>query len=182
MHRTDHQLVQQIANRDQTAFAAFYDRHAARVLGLLIRLLGKQDAAEDVLQEAFWEIWTRAKQYNPARATPTVWLLWIARSRALDRLRRRAPETALSREHDPEIASDPAQDVERSELAQRMRAELKKLPDEQQSAVRLAFFDGLTHQQIAQVQQVPLGTAKTRIRLGMERLRDLLYSQRGLDL
>jgi RNA polymerase sigma-70 factor (ECF subfamily) len=177
MDRTDHQIVQDIVKGDEAAFAVFYDRHAARVLGMLIRLLGRRDEAEDVLQEAFWQVWRCAERYNPARSSPLVWLILIARSRALDLLRRRKAETALEDQDDPEIHGDPSLDVERQELAQNVRAGLDQLPEAQRHAVRLAFYDGLTHEQVAHSQNVPLGTAKTRIRLGMERLRDLLDSQ-----
>jgi RNA polymerase sigma-70 factor, ECF subfamily len=178
MDRIDHQLIHDMANGDETAFAAFYDRHADRVLGMLIRLLGRRDEAEDVLQEAFWQLWKCADRYDPARATPLVWFILIARSRALDQFRRRRAETALHNEDDLAIQNDPFLDVERHELARRVHVELQKLPPEQALAVRLAFYGGLTHEQIARSQQVPLGTAKTRIRLGMERLRHLLNVQR----
>jgi RNA polymerase sigma-70 factor (ECF subfamily) len=180
MDRSDHQLVRDMVKGDDTALAAFYDRHAARVLGMLIRMTGRRDEAEDVLQEVFWQVWRCANQYNPARSTPSVWIILIARSRALDEIRRRKAATALHEEDEPAIHTDPSLDVQRHELARRVQTELDRLPEEQRQAVCLAFYDGLTHEEIAQSQKVPLGTAKTRIRLGMERLRNLLHTQREL--
>lgn len=174
MQCSDQQLVSRIASGDRAAFAEFYDRHAPAVLGLLLRLLGQRADADDVLQEAFLEVWRRAPQYDGARATPLGWLTLIARSRAVDHLRRRRPPNAPAPEAADVMLADPADGLERREAAGCVRAALKQLPTEQRSAIGLAFFAGLTHEQVAQRLGVPLGTAKTRIRLGIQRLRALL--------
>lgn len=173
MARSDQQLLSGIAAGDRDAFAEFYDRHAPRALGLLVKLLGARGDAEDVLQEVFWQVWSRAGQYDAARSTPQVWLYLLLRSRALDQLRRRRAGTAP-----PAYAaagdSDPVRDLERGEASERVRQALAQLPEEQRSAITLAFYSGLTHEKVAQHQSIPVGTVKTRIRLGMKRLRDLL--------
>jgi RNA polymerase sigma-70 factor (ECF subfamily) len=173
MERTDQQLLSSIASGDSGAFAAFYDRHAGRVLGLLRRWLGHPDSAEDVLQETFWQVWRRAGQYDARRSPPEAWLVLLARSRALDHLRRQPPPAA-SAWPEPAATDEPGSALERSESAELVRRALSQLPAEQRSAITLAFFAGLTYEQVAREQAIPVGTAKTRIRLGMRRLRDLL--------
>jgi RNA polymerase sigma-70 factor (ECF subfamily) len=177
MQRSDAELMQAIAANDAAAFAAFYDRHAPRVLGVLRRLLGQPGDAEDALQEAFWQVWERAERFDPGRSSPLVWLLLIARSRALDLLRRRGGERPIAAIAEPAGDADPGLPVERSEDRQRVRRALAAIPGEQRHAIDLAFFGGLTHDQIARRLGLPLGTVKTRIRLGLRRLRDLLCEQ-----
>jgi RNA polymerase sigma-70 factor (ECF subfamily) len=170
---SDHELVEAIKAGDAAALAALYDRHAGQVLGLLVHWLGDRDGAEDVLQETFWQVWRRAAQYDASRSPPGAWLHLIARSRALDWLRRRRPEGAAGAgaASGPE---DPAGALLAEESSQRLRDALSRLPEVQRNAILLAFYDGLTHEQIARRQAAPLGTVKTRIRLGMRRLRRLL--------
>jgi RNA polymerase sigma-70 factor (ECF subfamily) len=169
----DHDLIRRMAAGDASALAAFYDRHAARVLGLVSRRVRRRQDAEDVLQTVFWEAWGRAAQYDPARASPEAWLLLIARSRALDHCRRRGLPL-LEEGGDRPVSSDPGLGLERSEAAEQLRQALRQLPAEQRECIRLAFFEGMTHVTIAERLGLPLGTVKTRIRLGMQRLRELL--------
>jgi RNA polymerase sigma-70 factor (ECF subfamily) len=169
---SDQDLLHQIAAGDRSAFSAFYDRYAPRVWGLVSRILRRREDAEDALQTTFWHVWRSAAQYDATRARPEVWLLLLARSRALDQLRRQKPAPL------PEVEF-PGRDqlgsgLEQSENAQQVREALGQLPEEQASAIRLAFFAGLTHEQIAERQATPLGTVKTRIRRGIQRLRELL--------
>lgn len=172
--RSDELLIREIAAGNQGAFAEFYDSHAPRVLAALVKWLSDRGAAEDLLQETFWQVWLRASQYDARRATPEVWLFVIARSRALDHLRRHKPEVAAGGRCEPVLLEDPAAALEDDESRERVRKAMAKLPEEQRSAIRLAFYAGLTYEQVAQLQAIPVGTAKTRIRLGMKRLRDLL--------
>ena len=174
MARSDQELLTGMASGDRGAFAEFFDRHAPRVLGLLCKWLGQRSDAEDVLQETFWQVWCRAGQYDAARAAPEAWLVLIARSRAMDHRRRQRPAPALPDGPGP---ADPASALERSEQTQQVRTALASLPEEQRSAISLAFYGGLTYEQVAQHQAIPLGTAKTRIRLGMRRLRSLLLGE-----
>ncbi len=177
MERSDVDLVQAMAAGDRDAFAELYDRYAHRVFALILRWVNSRADAEDVLQETFWQIWTQASRYDPTRAPPTGWVFLIARSRALDVLRRRRPETGTAAVQTPVAVSNPSLAAECDESAERVNGALRTLPAEQRSAVCLAFLDGLTHEQVACRQGVPLGTVKTRIRLGMRRLRDLLCTE-----
>lgn len=171
---SDPELVAGIAAGDPAAFAAFYDRHSSFVYGLLIRMLGRTAEADDALQETFLQVWREASRYEKDRASPTGWLVMMARSRAVDWLRRQG--TAAGRPGWPPPASSPdvGDGCERDEAACRVRAAVNRLPDVQRSAIELAFFGGLTYEQVATQQAIPVGTAKTRIRLGIQRLRQLL--------
>jgi RNA polymerase sigma-70 factor (ECF subfamily) len=174
MDQADSQLLQRIAAADPEAFAEFYDRHAAAVFGLLTRLLPQRGDAEDVLQETFCQVWRQANRYDGARACPRGWLLMLARSRALDHLRRQRPAGDIAGVGEPFQVTDATQPAQRNEAAELIRAALSQLPEEQRSALSLAFYDGLSYRQVADRQAVQLGTAKTRIRLALARLRSLL--------
>jgi len=169
---TDTDLIGRIADgRDVAAFAALYDRLAPLAFGLLLRVLRNRPDAEDVLQETFLQVWHQAERFDPARSVPLGWVLMIARSRATDRLRRRPPPACESMP-DVSTAGDPTVGLQASETAGRISAALGRLPPEQALPIRLAFYEGLTHERIAARLGIPLGTVKTRIRLGMARLRD----------
>jgi RNA polymerase sigma-70 factor (ECF subfamily) len=170
---SDHELVEAIKAGNAAALAALYDRHAGRVLALLVRWLGDRGDAEDLLQETFWQVWRRAAQYDSDRAPPVVWLQLIARSRALDWLRRRRPEAEIRAGAGP-VRDDPAGALVEEESSQQVREALGQLPEDQRRVLLLAFFGGMTHEEIARQHAIPLGTVKTRIRLGMRRLRVLL--------
>ncbi|MBX9788711.1 MAG: sigma-70 family RNA polymerase sigma factor [Pirellulales bacterium] len=178
---TDTQMLDRIAHGDQQAFAAFYDRHAPRVFGLLMRWLRVRVDAEDALQEIFWQVWRSAKQYDPARAAPEAWLVLLARSRSVDLLRRRR-RTALPMNPIEAESVDPLARLAFEEATAQVQTALGQLPREQRDAICLAFFDGQTHEQVARNQAVPLGTAKTRILLGMKRLRALLHAEKQVVL
>lgn len=170
----DERLVDRIVKRDPTAYAQFYDRHAPRILGLLLRGLRNRADAEDVLQDVFCQVWRKAAQYTPHRSSPEVWLTLIARSRLLDFVRRKRPESGGALIQTAGAPWDPLDSIARDESTQRIRWALGRLPEEQRSAILLAFFGGLTHQQVAHQQNIPLGTAKTRILLGIRSLRRML--------
>jgi RNA polymerase sigma-70 factor (ECF subfamily) len=180
MELEDSFLIGRISGGDPEAFSQFFDRHSAAVLGLVVRILGSRGEAEEVLQEVFLQIWRQSERYEPSRSTPRGWLLMVARSRALDRLRRR---DARGR-HEQEAVADAAfprvaapQGTERLEAAQRreqIRSALNLLSMEQRRCIELAFFEGLTHTQIADRLAAPLGTVKSRILLGMNKLRQAL--------
>jgi RNA polymerase sigma-70 factor (ECF subfamily) len=171
----DCELLKRIVGRDRSAFAALYDRHAAPLFGLLVRILGRRGDAEDVLQETFLQVWRDASRFDPGRGSVAGWLFLLGRSRALDHLRRRDP-TPPSPDSIPEPATHPdhAAGLVRAETLDSVRRALAQLPAEQRQALCLAFYGGLTHEQVAARQGVPLGTAKTRIRLAVARLRQLL--------
>lgn len=173
MKLSDGELMNRLKAGDQSAFAELYDRTSARVFGLLIRILGHRAAAEDVLQETFWQVWSRASQYNARRSSPLAWLVLIARSRARDHLRRLGRTTSTGQGHG-DVVPEPSAEIEKRESTQLAVDSLTRLPDEQRHAIRLAFYGGLTYEQIARQQEVPLGTVKTRIRRGMHRMRQML--------
>jgi RNA polymerase sigma-70 factor (ECF subfamily) len=139
----------------------------------LIKMLPQRGDAEDVLQETFLQVWRQAGRFDGKRSSPFGWVLMMARSRAMDRLRQR---TASPTSEPPDRSVLPEAEIsfERDETAARIRRALAQLPAEQRAAIDLAFYGGLTYEEVADRQAIPLGTAKTRIRLGMHRLRDLL--------
>jgi RNA polymerase sigma-70 factor, ECF subfamily len=173
MTPSDHDLIGRTAARDRAAFAALYDRYAPRAFGLILRIMRNRTDAEDVLQETFLQVWNQAARFDPNRSAPDVWLLLIARSRAVDRLRKRRVATKEELP-DPATRDEPDDGLIRREDAEQLRSALEQLPPEQRDLIRRAFFGGLTHEQIATELNIPLGTVKTRIRLGMTRLRDRL--------
>lgn len=173
MAPSDHDLIARVADRDRGAFADLYDRYAPRAFGLILKIVRNRTDAEDVLQDAFLQVWNQVGRYDPARASPEVWVLLLARSRAVDRIRRRtdAPTEAVGADV-PAAPEDPGLELQRAEDTGRLQTALDSLPPEQRELIRLSFFHGLTHQEIACRQSLPLGTVKTRIRLGLLRLRD----------
>jgi RNA polymerase sigma-70 factor (ECF subfamily) len=173
-------LLGRIAAGDETALAALYDRWVQPVYGVVVQLLRGADDAEDVLEDTFWQVWQRASSFDPARGTPRAWLLTIARSRALDRVRSRgrAPEAVPLSELVPSDAPDPAASVEVEERRAQVARALAALPKEQREAIELAYFGGYTQSEIAEQLHQPIGTIKTRIRLGLRKLRALLIAAR----
>jgi RNA polymerase sigma-70 factor (ECF subfamily) len=178
----DAELVQRMSVGESTALGALFDRHGSRVLGLLQRMLGAGGEAEEVLQDVFLQAWTRASTYRADKGSPRGWLMVMARSRALDRLRagkaaRRRDEVAL--QDQPLVEAPEAEaELERQELGARMRRLLAELPAEQRQAIELAFFGGLSHSQVAERLGVPLGTVKSRILMGMKKLKQGLGTYR----
>jgi RNA polymerase sigma-70 factor, ECF subfamily len=173
------ELIARIAAGDRLSFALFYDLHAPRVLGLLMRCLRHRADAEDVLQDTFHQLWRSAPKYAPHLSSPEVWLTLIARSRLVDFLRRRRPTVTGLAVQSAAPHVDPLLGLAQDEAAEHIHTALAKLPVEQRSAISLAFFEGLTHRQVAQRQDIPLGTAKTRILLGIRALRRMLSSHEG---
>lgn len=172
----DMAMVARIARGDSAAFAAFYDRHASQVLGLLFKMLRRRAEAEEMLQEVFLQVWREAERYRPQGSTPRGWIFMMARSRAIDRIRSasarvRREETSAE---DPIHASVPPSGPERleeRERRQRVASALAELPTEQRTAIEHAFFRGLSHREVAEHLNEPLGTVKSRILLGMRKLR-----------
>jgi RNA polymerase sigma-70 factor (ECF subfamily) len=174
MERIDQELLTMMAAGDSSAFGVLFDRYSSRVLGLLVKFVRRREDAEDLLQATFCEVWRRAPSFDPSRSRCESWLLLIARSRALDHLRSRRPAAELTAVPEAATDHDLTAALERVEASDRLHEALQRLPEEQRRAIELAFFAGLTHDQIAGKLEAPLGTIKTRIRLGMNRLRDSL--------
>jgi len=179
-HSIDVALLHAVARRDEQALASLYDRYRVILFGLLVRILNSREEAEDVLQEVFLQIWRRAADFDERRGRPFTWLVTLARSRAIDRLRflasrQRVTDTA-AREA-PEEVSDAASDTLHSEQREIVQRALAELPEEQKLILLLAYFEGLTQSEISERLSTPLGTVKTRMRSGMIKLRELLGSQ-----
>ena len=180
----DLELVRRMQARDERALSAFYDRWFPVVNSLLARILKSADDVEDVVEETFWQVWRQADRFTPDRGSVQTWLLTIARSRALDRLRatkRLREESIEAREAEDAGAatlvvsdSDPSLDVEHAEQRRLVVAALAELPNEQREALELGYFGGLSQSEIAERTGQPLGTVKTRMRLAMLKLREKL--------
>jgi RNA polymerase sigma-70 factor (ECF subfamily) len=174
----DRQLMSRVAARDRAAFTRLFEVHAPGALGLLHRILGARGEAEEVLQEVFLQIWTQADRYDGARSSPRGWILMMARSRALDRIRRRASsrrrEEAAGEEIGESVPPLGTENLESVERRRQIHSALGQLSDDQRRCIELAFFEGLTHTQIAERLEAPLGTVKSRILLGMNKLRQAL--------
>ena len=177
---TDVALIKAIAAKDEAALAQIYDRYRVILFGLLMRILNNREEAEDVLQEVFLQVWRKAEDFDENRGRPFTWLVTLARSRGIDRLRtlavRERVAEAGAREPSEQI-SDAVTDAFKSEQRGLVSDALAKLPDEQKCPIMLAYFEGLTQSEIATNLGAPLGTVKTRMRTGMSRLRELLAGQ-----
>ena len=161
------------------ALGAFYDRHARLVYSTCLRLVRSPEVAEEVVLDVFHEFWRRVAQYDPAQASPRTFILMLARSRSIDRLRMLRARHHGAAHPLPELAdgdsvNPPLDDVARHEDQRRVLAALQQLSACQREAIECAFFEGLTHAQVASRLNRPLGTVKTHIREGLKRLRDLL--------
>ena len=179
----DRAALERMARGDHEALAELYDRHARPVYSLALRILQDPGEAEDIVQEVFSQAWRQAGRYDAARGVVAAWLLTLARSRAIDRLRalRARPEHAADDRQvvtvvDP--ASLPDLQMLSAEQVGRVRTALDALPVLQRVAIELAYYEGLTHVEIAERLEQPLGTVKTRIRLALGKLRDTLAETR----
>ena len=179
----DEQLIVQVARGDRRAFEALYDRYAAAVFGLALRILGNREQAEEAVQEIFWRVWQRAQSFDPNRSFAP-WLFGIAHNYCIDELRRRRvrPQPVYEDDEHPILSAIPDEvDVGETALLSEQRRvvqdALQELPQEQRQALELAYFGGLTQQEIADRLGNPLGTVKTRMRLGLQKLRAILQRQ-----
>jgi len=191
----DRALMAGIAAREKTALETFYDRHAGQVMALCLRILRDRARAEEVTGDVFWELWDRADRYRPDRGAPLAYVLTVARSRAIDRLRSARREDPTGSAADvAEGSADgagaavggmamrdagPFESAATSELSGRVRRALAGLSEAERRAVEMSFFDGLSHGEIASALSEPLGTIKSRIRQGLLRLRDALAGEYG---
>jgi RNA polymerase sigma-70 factor (ECF subfamily) len=170
-------LLARVAGGDERALAALYDRMADLAYGLAHRVLGDADAAEDVVQDAFLRIWHRADRYEASRGAARPWILRVVRNVAIDRLRTTGARTRAETMSQADVALAPVSErpdeaAARSERSRTLRAALAELPAEQRRAIEIAYFEGLSHSEIAERERMPLGTVKTRIRDGVLRLKE----------
>jgi RNA polymerase sigma-70 factor (ECF subfamily) len=177
--RAERRLAARMRRRDRTVLAELYAAHGRATFGFLVSALGDRAAAEDVQQQVFLEAWQRGATYDPQQASPATWLMMIARSRAIDHLRRRVPEP-----RDPAVAAtlaDRSAGGALDELHDRwwLAAVLSELPDDESEPLRLRFGHGLTQAEIAQALGLPLGTVKTRMARALDRLRVVLADEHG---
>jgi RNA polymerase sigma-70 factor (ECF subfamily) len=178
------EFLQRMARGEHAALARCYDQMGPVVFSLAVRMLRDRPAAEDVTQDIFIQVWRQAANYDTTRGSPEAWIMMIARTRILDRLRSRSAGIILKPVGDnlPDApdAEDWPEDLAISrEDAVNVRRALAELPQDQKHAIELAFFDGLTHVEISEKLNVPLGTIKTRIRLGLIKIRDSLGELMG---
>lgn len=171
-----------VAARDTAAFEHLYDRYAAAVLGIVVRIVQDRAEGEEILQEAYWRVWNQAASFDAEKGPFRAWMFSIARRQALDLLRRRSVRPQAPRDETEERLFDQAaapdetvaEAVEHAIAAEGLRGALQHLSGEQFQVLEMAYFKGLTRQEIANVTGLPLGTVHTRARLGLQNLRSLL--------
>ena len=177
LRASDAALIQKIVQRDESALAALYDRYASLLSSLLNRILRDTQASEEILQDVFYQLWRNAAQFDPARGSLPGWLAVIARNRAISRLRRRNPsEGDELLETTVIVPANLENALAQQQLLGRVKGALENLSSEQRAAIELAYFEGLTHSEIASKTGDPLGTVKTRIRSAVESLKRKLLS------
>jgi RNA polymerase sigma-70 factor (ECF subfamily) len=184
---TDEQWMAQVVAGNAPALESLYDKYAPVVMGFALRIVQDQAAAEEIVQETFWRVWKNAKGFQHERGVFSGWLFAIARNVAIDHLRRRKkqPQARMDdpdQENDPlENHPDPETNVAESAFSNlkhtQVRTAIQMLPKEQSQVIRLAYFQGLSRQEIAEALQTPLGTVHTRARLALQKLRALLLEK-----
>jgi RNA polymerase sigma-70 factor (ECF subfamily) len=175
----DEELMELVAEGDPRAFEAIYDRHGGVAFSLAYRMVGNRAIAEDIAQEAFLSIWRSRLRYRRERGSVRSWILGIVHNRGVDALRRnvvheRRRASAEGLEERREAPERVEQEVARRDEARSIRAAIDTLPDRQGQVIELAYFGGFTHSEIAEMLGMPLGTVKGRMRLGLEKLRNML--------
>lgn len=182
---SDSDLLRAIQRGDESALGALYDRYGAILFGLVIRIVNNRPEAEDVLQQVFLQVWNRARDFDEERGKVFTWLVTLARSRSIDRLRSlavRAKAVDVAGQSLPQTVPAAGDEmVLRGEQREFIRGLLQELPEDQRTVLLLAYFEGLTQTEIAKRLDQPLGTIKTRMRTALIRLRDALKG-RGQDL
>lgn len=178
----DSALLQRVARGDEPAFEELYERSSSILYGLALRMLHNPDEAAELLQDLYREVWRKAGSYDPRRGSPMAWLVTMARSRAIDRLRSAATQNRQETDSIedsflgdlPSWNPDPFEVHAEREQRELVAKALAELPAAQQQALELAFYEGLTHTQIAERLNQPVGTIKTRIKLGLGKLKAAL--------
>lgn len=179
------QLMRAFAGRDAGAAQALYERYSSRVYGLGLVMLGDRAASEDLVQDTFVKLWRGAERFDASRGKLDSYVLMVARSLAIDGLRRRVAESRSVRKLGTPSEADGAPGPEdlatAGDLAARARQAMTRLSDEQRSALELAYFGGRTTAEVAELEGIPLGTAKTRIHAALLRLREAMAEEREVE-
>ena len=172
---SDAALIERVLERDRVAMTAIFDRYSSMVYSVALRVLKDTAAAEDVMQQIFFEVWETPRNFVAGRGSLAGWLAVVSRNRSVDVLRRRKPSDPVE---EVELAAETnlAAEAERNIMMEKVRTHLDTLPRDQQHQVQLAFFEGLTHSEISVLTGVPLGTVKTRIRSALISLRGALQA------
>lgn len=178
----DPALLAKIVKGDQQAFSQLYDHSSTLLYTLAFRIVGNREEADELLQDVYLEVWRKVARYDIGRGSPLAWLITLTRSRAIDRLRTRSskgktempPMDATMSSRVPDLGPSPYETQADQELRMAIGAAMTGLPQGQQQAIELAYYEGLSHQEIAARLNQPLGTVKTRIKLGLAKLRDKL--------
>ena len=176
----DEDLISLVGSGDAQAFATLYDRHSRSAYSLAYRMMGEKQAAEDLLQDAFLKLWRSAKSYRADRASVRSWLLSIVHNRGIDQIRssasRRRTQEKIEASAPKSQPSEAFAESWRNSQREQVREALSTLPEEQVKILELAYFSGYTHVEIAEIVDVPLGTVKGRMRLGLKKIKDYFDS------
>ena len=176
---SDEMIMGAITERDETALAALYERHGDTLRSIIESVIHEQAEAEDVLQETLLQVWKQAKNYAPRVGKPLGWLTTITRRRAIDRLRRRQAYIRVKDRYEEQLLKIPSkagrtvdgdEEMSRADLRRYLTEQMSALPAFQRQALELSFFTGMSHREIAATTQDPLGTVKTRLELGLQKL------------
>jgi RNA polymerase sigma-70 factor (ECF subfamily) len=176
----DVEQLRRIAGGDRSAFASFYDQYSGLLFAIAVKVLNDAKEAEDVLQEVFMQIWNKAEAYDPLLGRPASWAVTLTRNKAIDRIRasqrrsRLLEQATVEASVTPDDSPSANEQLHGKENAEKIRSVVAALPPDQRRAIELAFFSGLTQDEISQTLQEPLGTIKARIRRGLLKLREKL--------
>ena len=180
----DKELVRAVVDKDSAAIAELFDRYSGMLTALSLRILSDRADVEEILQETFLQVWNQAARYDSRRSSVSTWLVLIARSRSIDRLRSRQVKlrtATAARQENPDMHTSPegVGNVLMQERRRRLQEEMAKLPQEQRQVLELAFYGGMTQSEIAEQTRIPLGTVKTRTLLAMKKLKVALREEIG---
>ena len=180
----DKDLISQVGRGDTQAFATLYDRHSRAAYSLAYRMIGERQAAEDLVQDAFLKLWRAAGSYRVERGSVRTWLLSIVHNRAIDQLRslasRRRTQEKIEASAQRSQPSEAFAQSWRNLQSEQVREALKTLPSEQSKVLELAYFSGYTRVEIAELLDLPLGTVKGRVRLGLKKVRDYYFDSQSM--
>jgi RNA polymerase sigma-70 factor, ECF subfamily len=171
---SDWSLLARIGQKDEGALSALYDRYSGLVFSEARRILRDSGAAEEILQDLFFQVWRTAERFDPARGSLAGWLLVAARNRAISKLRRKSGQTEELNENGVSFGVNVESHAAQKLLLDKVRTVMGSLPENQREALECAYFEGMTHSEIAEKTGQPLGTVKTRIRSAMESLKKVL--------